>query len=78
MWWFFGLINVVIVGLLSWFYCIEVKEEGAELTRRDKIAIGTLVVFAFLGGLLAFVFFVGLLVYLFIDFIKFIRNKQKE
>ena len=77
MWWIFGLINVVIVGLLSWFYCSEVKEEG-ELTRRDKIAIGTLSVFAFLGGVLAFVLFVGLLVYLFIDFIKFIRNKQRE
>jgi hypothetical protein len=77
MWWIFGLINVVIVGVLSWFYCSEVKEEG-ELTRRDKIAIGTLVVFAFLGGIVAFVLFVGLLVYLFIDFIKFIRNKHRE
>jgi hypothetical protein len=77
MWWIFGLINVVIVGVLSWFYCSEVKEEG-ELTRRDKIAIGTLAIFAFLGGVLAFVLFVGLLVYLFIDFIKFLRNKQRE
>ena len=77
MWWIFGLINVVIVGLLSWFYCSAVKTEG-ELTRQDKIAIGTLVVFAFLGGVLAFVLFVGLLVYLFIDFIKFLRNKQRE
>jgi hypothetical protein len=77
MWWIFGLINVVIVGVLSWFYCSEVKAEG-ELSRQDKIAIGTLVVFAFLGGVLAFVLFVGLLVYLIIDFIKFIRNKKRE
>lgn len=77
MWWIFGLINVVIVGVLSWFYCSEVKTEG-ELTRQDKIAIGTLVVFAFLGGLLAFVLLVGLLVYLVIDFIKFIRDKHKK
>ena len=77
MWWIFGLINVVIVGLLSWFYCSEVKEEGV-LTRQDKIAIGTLVVFAFLGGVLAFVLFVGLVVYLFLDFIKYIRNKKRE
>lgn len=77
MWWIFGLINVVIVGVLSWFYCSEVKTEG-ELTRQDKIAIGTLVVFAFLGGLLTFVLLVGLLVYLVIDFIKFIRDKHKK
>ena len=75
MWWIFGLINVVIVGVLSWFYFNEVKE-GDEWTRQDKIAIGTLVVLAFLGGLLAFVLFVGLLVYLVIDFIKFLKNKQ--
>ena len=77
MWWIFGLINVVIVGVLSWFYCSAVKTEG-ELTRQDKIAIGTLVVFAFLGGVLAFVLFVGLLVYLVMDFIKFLKNKKRE
>jgi hypothetical protein len=73
MWWIFGLINVVIVGVLSWFYCSEVKV-GGELTRQDKIAIGTLGVFAFLGGVLAFVLFVGLLVYLVIDFIKYLKK----
>lgn len=77
MWWFFGLINVVIVFVFAWFYFNEVKE-GDEWTRQDKIAIGTLVVLAFLGGLLAFVLFVGLLVYLVIDFIKFVRNKHIE
>lgn len=77
MWWIFGLINVVIVFVFAWFYFNEVKEDD-EWTRQDKIAIGTLVVFAFLGGLLAFVLLVGLLVYLVIDFIKFIRDKHKK
>lgn len=77
MWWIFGLINVVIVGVLSWFYYSEVKTEE-ELTRQDKIAIGTLAVFAAFGGVLVFALFVGLLVYLVIDFIKFLKNKKRE
>lgn len=76
MWWIFGLINVVIVGVLSWFYFSEIKEEDDVWSRQDKIAIGILAVLAFLGGILVFVLFVGLLAYLVIDFIKFVKNKR--
>lgn len=76
MWWIFGLINVVIVGVLSWFYFSEIKEEDDVWSRQDKIAIGILSVLAFLGGILVFVLFVGLLAYLVIDFIKFVKNKR--
>lgn len=76
MWWIFGLINVVIVGVLSWFYFSEIKEEDDVWTRQDKIAIGILALLAFLGGVLVFVLFVGLLAYLVIDFIKFVKNKR--
>ena len=41
MWWIFGLINVVIVGVLSWFYFSEIKEEDDVWSRQDKIAIAS-------------------------------------
>lgn len=76
MWWIFGLINVVIVFVVAWFYCSEIKEEEEELSREDAITIGTLAVLAFLGGILVFVLLVGLFAYLIIDFIKFLKNKR--
>ena len=73
MWWLFGLINVIIVMGFAWFYHKKIKEEVVWL-REEKIALGTLLVLAFLTGILGTLVFVGLLVYLIIDFVKFIRK----
>ena len=73
MWWLFGLINVIIVMGFAWFYHKKIKEEVVWL-REEKVALGTLLVFAFLTGILGTFVFTGLLVYLVIDFVKFIRK----
>lgn len=73
MWWLFGLINVIIVMGFAWFYHKKIKEEVVWL-REEKVALGTLLVLAFLTGILGTLAFVGLLVYLIIDFVKFIRK----
>lgn len=73
MWWLFGLINVIIVMGFAWFYHKKIKEEVVWL-REEKVALGTLLVFAFLAGILGTLVFAGLLVYLIIDFVKFIRK----
>ena len=73
MWWLFGLINVIIVMGFAWFYHKKIKEEVVWL-REEKVALGTLLVLAFLTGILGTFIFTGLLVYLIIDFVKFIRK----
>lgn len=73
MWWLFGLINVIIVMGFAWFYHKKIKEEVVWL-REEKVALGTLLVLAFLAGILGTFVFAGLLVYLIIDFVKFIRK----
>ena len=73
MWWLFGLINVIIVMGFAWFYHKKIKEEVVWL-REEKVALGTLLVLAFLTGILGTLAFTGLLVYLIIDFVKFIRK----
>ena len=73
MWWLFGLINVIIVIGFAWFYHKKIKEEVVWL-REEKVALGTLLVLAFLTGILGTLTFTGLLVYLTIDFVKFIRK----
>lgn len=73
MWWLFGLINVIIVMGFAWFYHKKIKEEVVWL-REEKVALGTLLVLAFLTGILGTLIFTGLLVYLIIDFVKFIRK----
>lgn len=73
MWWLFGLINVIIVMGFAWFYHKKIKEEVVWL-REEKVALGTLLVLAFLTGILGTLAFAGLLVYLIIDFVKFIRK----
>ena len=73
MWWLFGLINMIIIMAFAWFYHKKIKEEK-NWVRYEKVAFGTLLVFAFLSGILGTVFVVGVLVYLIIGFIKFIRN----
>ena len=73
MWWLFGLINVIIVMGFARFYHKKIKEEVVWL-REEKVALGTLLVLAFLTGILGTLVFTGLLVYLIIDFVKFIRK----
>lgn len=73
MWWFFGLINVVVVFVLAWFLFKVIKDEH-EITKNDKIALGILLVFAFLLGLAGTVFIGGVLIYLIIDFVRFIKK----
>ena len=73
MWWLFGLINMIIVMGFAWFYHKKIKEVVVWL-REEKVALGTLLVLAFLTGILGTLVFTGLLVYLIIDFVKFIRK----
>ena len=73
MWRLFGLINVIIVMGFAWFYHKKIKEEVVWL-REEKVALGTLLVLAFLTGILGTLVFTGLLVYLIIDFVKFIKK----
>ena len=73
MWWLFGLINVIIVMGFAWFYHKKIKEDVVWL-REEKVALGTLLVLAFLTGILGTLVFTGLLVYLIIDFVKFIKK----
>lgn len=77
MWWLFGLINMIIVILSSWFYCNKVKE-GRTLTSNDKIAFGIMLVLAFLSGFLGTLFICGIFIYLIIDFVKFVKNNGKN
>ena len=73
MWWLFGLVNMIIVMGFAWFYHKKIKEEVVWL-REEKVALGTLLILAFLMGILGTLVFAGLLVYLIIDFVKFIRK----
>lgn len=73
MWWLFGLINMVIVIGFAWFYLKNIKENNSWF-KNDKIALGTMLVLAFLSGFLGTLFFVGLLIYLIIDFVRYIRK----
>jgi hypothetical protein len=73
MWWIFGLINVIVVMLFAWFYNKKIKEE-VNWIRYEKVALGTLLVFAFLSGILGTLFIAGGLVYLMVGFVKFIRK----
>ena len=73
MWWLFGLINMIIVMVFAWFYHKKVKDEP-NWVRFEKVALGTLLVLAFLGGYLLTILIVGVLVYLVIDFIRFVRK----
>ena len=67
------MVNVIIVLGFAWFYHKKIKEEVVWL-REEKVALGTLLVLAFLAGILGTLVFTGLLVYLIIDFIKFIKK----
>lgn len=73
MWWLFGLFNVIIVLEFAWLYHKKIKEDSSWI-RREKIALGTLLVIVFLSGILGTLSFAGLLIYFIIDFIKFIKK----
>lgn len=73
MWWIFGLINVVVVFALAYFLFKVIKDEH-EITKNDKIALGILLVFAFLSGLAGTAFIGGVLIYLVIDFVRFVKK----
>lgn len=73
MWWFFGLINIVVIFALTYFLFKVIKDEHT-ITKNDKIALGILLVFAFLLGLAGTVFIGGLLIYLVIDFVRFVKK----
>lgn len=63
---------VIVIGF-AWFYLKNIKENN-NWFKNDKIALGTLLVLAFLSGFLGTLFFVGLLIYLIIDFVRYIRK----
>ena len=77
MWWLFGLINIIIVILSTWFYNKNVKEDRA-LTSNDKIAFGIMLVLAFLSGFLGTLVVCGIVIYLIVDFVKFVKNNGKK
>ena len=64
---------MIIVMAFAWFYHKKIKEETTWV-RYEKVAFGTLLVFAFLSGILGTAFIVGVLAYLVIDFVRFIRK----
>lgn len=63
---------VIVIGF-AWFYLKNIKENNSWF-KSDKIALGTLLVLAFLSGFLGTLFFGGLLIYLIIDFVRYIRK----
>ena len=73
MWWIFGLINAIVVLFVLWLYNCKIKENSVWF-KDNKVALITMLIFAFLGGFVVTVLFVGLLVYLIIDFIRYIKN----
>ena len=70
MWWIFGLINMIIVLLFSWFYNKKIKQD-LKWTLNDKSSFGVFLFLALIGGPLVTLLFIGLLIYLIIDFIKY-------
>lgn len=77
MWWLFGLFNIIIVILSTWFYNKKVKEDRS-LTSNDKIAFGIMLVLAFLSGFLGTLVVCGIVIYLIVDFVKFVKNNGKK
>lgn len=73
MWWIFGLINIIVVLLFSWFYDKKIKQD-LKWTLNDKCSFGTFLFLALIGGYLVTLLFICLFIYLVIDFIRY--NKQ--
>jgi hypothetical protein len=73
MWWIFGLINVVITLLFTWFFDKYIKED-MKWTLDDKCSFGTLLFLSLIGGYIVTLLFASLLIYLLIDFIRLIKK----
>lgn len=73
MWWIFGLINIIVVLLFSWFYDNKIKQD-LKWTINDKCSFGTFLFLALIGGYFVTLLFICLFIYLVIDFIRY--NKQ--
>ena len=73
MWWIFGLINVIVVLLFSWFFDKKIKQEE-KWSLNDKCSFCTFLFLALIGGYLVTLLVIGLLIYLIIDFIRY--NKE--
>lgn len=71
MWWIFGLINVIIIILCSWFIDKKIKE-GDVWSKNDKISLWTLLIISLFGGYVVTLIFFALFVFFVIDFIRFI------
>lgn len=73
MWWIFGLINVVITLLFTWFFDKYIKKD-LKWTLDDKCSFGTLLFLSLIGGYVVTLLFASLLIYLLIDFIKLMKK----
>lgn len=73
MWWIFGLINVIVILLFSWFFDKKIKQD-AKWTLDDKCTWGVFLFLALIGGPFITFLIIGLLIYLIIDFIRY--NKK--
>jgi hypothetical protein len=73
MWWIFGLINVIVVLLFSWFFDKKIKGD-TKWTLNDKSSFGVFLFLAIIGGPFVTLLFIGLFIYLVIDFIRY--NKE--
>lgn len=73
MWWIYGLINVIVILLIAWFWFKVIKDEHT-ITKNDKIALGVLCFLMFLLGIVGTVLIGGILIYSIIDFIRFVRK----
>ena len=71
MWWLFGLINIIVIILSTWFFNNKIKD-GSVWTLSDKCAFSIIVLFAFLSGILGTLFIAGVFIYLVIDFVRFL------
>lgn len=73
MWWIFGLINVIVVLLFSWFFDKKIKQD-LKWTLKDKSSLGVFLFLSLIGGYFITMLIICLLIYLIIDFIKYNRK----
>lgn len=73
MWWIYGLINVIVILLITWVWFRVIKDEHT-ITKNDKIALGVLCFLMFLLGIVGTILIGGILIYSIIDFIKFLKR----
>lgn len=73
MWWIFGLINVVITLLFTWFFDKYIKKD-LKWSLDDKCSFWTLLFLSLIGGYIVTLLFASVLIYLLIDIIKLIKK----